>query len=745
MRARLALAIFMAGLAASGTVALSQDVAPAPAPYQWRNAKVGGGGFAPGVVFSPAEQGLAWLRTDMGGAYRWDQATGRWSAVQDGMAEGSYMGVESIAPDPIDPAIVYLAAGMDAGAPAAILRSADRGRHWTIMPAPFRMGGNENGRGLGERLAIDPNRTTNLFFGSRHDGLWRSEDAGAHWAKLAGFPLPGLGAPAAKQTHGGVSFVLVDPASGTAGQGSRILYAGVADPGARHLFRSADGGASWQAEEAAPAGLLPVKAAIDAKGTLFVTYADGIGPNGIADGAVWRRDGATGRWADVTPPDRISGGFMGVSVARSAPGMVAVSSIDRWNPGDTVWRSTDNGAHWTNLRDRSTRDIAATPFLLHEGKGADFGHWIAGLAIDPFDPAHVAYATGATLYATSGFGAAALNWAPWTEGIEQTAIITLASPTGGANLVSGFGDLAGFVHTDLTRSPQPTFVDPYLSNTNNIDYAGQAPAILVRSGSLYDDHPRDATLGWSSDGGMTWQPVRTPKIRPADDRPGQRYDLTGDAAIIVSADGATFIACTPVPLVTRDRGKSWALAQGLRLNARPVADKVDAQRFYSVDFDGNRLLASSDGARSFAPVAGKGLPAELWPGKIYWREQQYRLVASPYGAGDLWFHIGEALWHSDDGGRSFDAASGKLKVELFGLGKPAEGSKVAAIYAIGTLGKLRGVWRSLDGGKGWARINDDEHQWGLRFRVIGGDPRIFGRVYVGTDGRGLIYGDPAGH
>jgi xyloglucan-specific exo-beta-1,4-glucanase len=30
-----------------------------------------------------------------------------------------------------------------------------------------------------------------------------------------------------------------------------------------------------------------------------------------------------------------------------------------------------------------------------------------------------------------------------------------------------------------------------------------------------------------------------------------------------------------------------------------------------------------------------------------------------------------------------------------------------------------------------------------RFRVIAGDPRVFGRVYVGTDGRGVFYGEPA--
>ena len=89
------------------------------------------------------------------------------------------------------------------------------------------------------------------------------------------------------------------------------------------------------------------------------------------------------------------------------------------------------------------------------------------------------------------------------------------------------------------------------------------------------------------------------------------------------------------------------------------------------------------------------------------------------------------------------AITGKdMRIEQFGLGHPAPDGIHPALYATGAIDGLRGVWRSADGGARWVRINDDQHQWGLRFRAISGDPRRYGRVYIAIDGRGLLYGDP---
>lgn len=55
-----------------------------------------------------------------------------------------------------------------------------------------------------------------------------------------------------------------------------------------------------------------------------------------------------------------------------------------------------------------------------------------------------------------------------------------------------------------------------------------------------------------------------------------------------------------------------------------------------------------------------------------------------------------------------------------------------------------GLFRSTDGGSVWVRINDDRHQFGgSAISVISGDPDVYGRVYLGGYGRGVVYGDPS--
>src|SRR2546430_7796448 len=94
-------------------------------PYLWKNVKVGGGGFIPGIVFSRVEKGLAYLRSDMGGCYRWDDAPKQWIPLNDAIGESRYHPRESIPPDPVDANPVYNPAPVYPRKPSAVLRSRD--------------------------------------------------------------------------------------------------------------------------------------------------------------------------------------------------------------------------------------------------------------------------------------------------------------------------------------------------------------------------------------------------------------------------------------------------------------------------------------------------------------------------------------------------------------------------------------------------------------------------------------------
>jgi hypothetical protein len=110
--------------------------------------------------------------------------------------------------------------------------------------------------------------------------------------------------------------------------------------------------------------------------------------------------------------------------------------------------------------------------------------------------------------------------------------------------------------------------------------------------------------------------------------------------------------------------------------------------------------------------------------------------------GDLWVPCDSGLFHTVDAGKSFEKVAGVDSAEGVGLGKAAPGKNYPTVFLNGKVSGVTGVFRSDDGGTTWVRITDASHEYGTRGVVIG-DPRIYGRVYMGTNGRGVFYGDPA--
>ncbi|MCW3060852.1 MAG: carbohydrate-binding protein [Capsulimonas sp.] len=722
---RLAALLAALSLSAHGE---ASGAAPKSQPYQWRNVAIIAGGFVDGLLFSPTQEGLAYARTDIGGAYQWDKAAKQWVPLNDwaGGKDGNLLGCESIGVDPTDAKRLYLALGtytQPSSGNGAIMRSSDGGRSWKRTDMPFKMGGNEDGRSAGERLAVDPHKNGVLYFGSRNDGLWKSSDYGATWAKVEIFPVTG-------RTNGvGVIFVVFDKASGPAGAPSRALYAGVSQKNGPALYRSADAGATWTAVADQPRGLLPHHGEMDSDGALYLTYGSAPGPNNMSDGAVWKLDTKSGVWTNITPQKPSATvatgfGYAGLAVDARHPGVVLVSTMDRWSGGDTLFRTTDGGAHWTDLGPKTKRDWSLTPYLTFGRPSASLGWWIGALALDPFHEGHVMYGTGATIWGSDDADRKdATHWSVRAAGLEETAVNDLVSPPAGPHLLSGLGDIGGFRHDDLTVSPRSGMMsNPIFITTSRIDYAALAPNIVVRVGRADDGSKRGA---YSTDTGATWTPFAS-----------EPSGTKGSGDVAVSADGKTFLWASDgaAPAYSRDFGATWKVSAGLPENkVKVIADRVASDTFYTMT--DSHLFVSTNSGATFTPAAGT-LPQ--------WATQ---LRAAPGRKGDLWLTAGNnGVFHSTDGGASFVSIGSVHDAQKIGFGKAAPGRDYPALYLTGqTREGASGAFRSDDIGQTWVRINDDFHQYGYSGQAITGDPRIYGRVYMGSNGRGILYADPVGN
>ena len=726
---------------------------PAQAPYAWKSVAIGGGGFVDGLVFHPAASGVVYARTDMGGAYRRDPGAPRWRPLLDWLpyADLNLMGVESIAVDPSDAGRVYLSCGTYTAPDApdgAVLRSMDSGKTFQRTNLPVKFGANEEGRGNGERLAVDPNDGQVLLLGTRLSGLWKSVDGAVSFQPVAGLPADAWGrspldgplAPSrGSDGRGGVVFVIFDPRSGSRGHASQTAYLGVSAMGRPNLYRSEDGGATWQPVPGQPTTYRPTRAVLASDGRLFVSYGNDPGPRGMTDGGVWRYDPRAGAWADITPdkPDASRRfGYAAVSVDARDPHKLVASSFHR-PEGEELFRSTDSGATWKPV---FAAGAVFDPTLAPYVKDTPL-HWLFDVEIDPGNPDHAIFTTGYGGWETFDLAQAdqgrPTHWQVMSSGIEETVALALHSPTRGVPLVTALGDYSGFVHADLDQpAPEGNPKPPFMGNTWDVTGADLNPQVMVRIGS-----PRSGkNLGYSLDGGRTWaEPVTVPDPR------------SGAGAIAVSADGATWV-WTPggdVPYVSADHGHTWKEVAGLPRDARVVADRVDPRRFYAMSLFDGKFYSSDDGAARFT-----GQPLNLPDGPVLRmhsgankptdrgddRGGQDRLYITPGKAGDVWLAAYHGLYHAADGKR-FVRMPDVEQLHAFGFGKAAPGARSPALYLVGTVHGQRGIFRSTDDARRWVRINDDAHQWGLILQVAG-DPKTYGRVYVGTHGRGVFYGDP---
>ncbi|WP_446902692.1 WD40/YVTN/BNR-like repeat-containing protein [Burkholderia sp. YIM B11467] len=712
--------------------------AAAQPAYTWGNVRVVAGGYVSGLVAHPWEGGLIYARTDIGGAYRYDATSSTWIPLNDWTPPSTshWMGIESIAVDPGNPNMLYMVVGLYTSWWAqngAVLVSSDRGATFTSYPLGLRVGGNQDGRQVGERLQVDPNHGSTLFYGSSNassqpaaNGLWKSADSGQTWARVSGF-----NALSSDDTGAGVAFVAFDPRSGGNGSPSQILFAGVSTGTAvSTLYRSGDGGVTWNAVAGGPASpMMPQRGLIGPDRNLYVTYGNVAGPNSMTAGQVWKYSVDAGTWENITPTAASSypSGFSGLAVDPWNPGVAVVMTMDHWWPSDTMYRTGDGGKTWTDVGAQAVRDASLAPWLTDGNAQAGFGNW-GQVMIDPSNIDHAFYSTGATIWSTTNLTDAdrglPTRWTIGANGVEETAVLALASPTAGAPLISGLGDIGGFVHTDLTQAPKRSAGNINGGNGTGVDFARNAPAKMVLVGTGVAGGSAFGAV--SQDGGTTWTAFAN-----------QAGSSKGAGTVALSADGRAIVWAPSdvAPVYSTNNGASWNPCVGawtntpLPVGVQVLSDGLNANLLYAWDGTNGVFYGSGDQGATWQ-MSAKGLPAN---GK----------ASTVTGIqGQIWLATSSGLYRSSNSGWTWDAFQPGVVTSAIsvGFGKAAPGASYPAIYLAGTVNGVIALFRSIDQGATWVQINDAQHQWG-GYALVVGDPRTFGTVYVSPNsGRGIVYG-----
>jgi photosystem II stability/assembly factor-like uncharacterized protein len=470
-------------------------------------------------------------------------------------------------------------------------------------------------------------------------------------------------------------------------------------------------------------------------------------------------------------------GFGGIDVDSNNPSNL-ICSGQGCKRGDTVFYSTDCGENWTPILQGLSigkMDFEGVPYMKPEYNGNEnLIHWLSDIKIDPFNSNRAVFNTGTGIFMTENLEAAQVGkqvvWKPSCRGLEETVHLNVYSPPDGeVKLIDIIGDLGGFAFTDLTRPAENSFADEkgnrYITCLN-ADFPDNNPRLVAVTARGNWKGKTTGGLIWSEDQCKSWLRLKDPigisdkidKLIEAIRKPNTNSGWTA-----ISADAKTLVWCVgqdnllPMDSVvfTEDLGETWTKCRVIHqsqqaleaasLKLKVLSDRVDPEVFYGFG-DDSLMYISTDRARTFSQILAPDDFPKLELGGIDGRmPAEIRVESGKQGV--VWISTGETgLWKIIFNKETKSAEFYKLskegdKIYRQGMGKEASESSCKTLYVNGVVDGEYGFYRSFDEGLTWQRINAENQMYG-DIRSIVGDPRVFGRFYIATGSRGVLWGEP---
>lgn len=480
-------------------------------------------------------------------------------------------------------------------------------------------------------------------------------------------------------------------------------------------------------------------------------------------------------------------GFGGIATCPQKPGLLVVSTISKCD-GDCIFRSLDYGKTWEIILydlEAGRMDFHSVYMTPQYNGGHNLIHWLTDLKINPFNCNEMWFNTGTGVFRTTNLLDDVVVFSDHCDGIEETVHLNLyAPPKGEVQLIDILGDLGGFAFKDLDTPCDNSFADEqgnrYITCIN-ADYSDLDPDVVVVTPRGNWTGKTKGGLILSKDQCKTFRRLPMPfglsdkidealsnierpnvnsgwvAISPDCKRIGWSVacgiDLPADMVLISEDGGETFeqvnifdmngvqIAGSGFTSAIGENG----MAQGFKI----FADRMDSELFYGFG-DHSDFYVSRDGGKNFY---GRKLPADFPVMKFSLIDCANKTeVRGECGRqGVFYMSMKEnGLWklHYDKASDTVEVTRLGSAGDIFyrmGLGVGAPGgdyyTQNKAIYVAATIDGTYGFYRSVDDGESFVRLNTDAQMFG-EVNSMEGDSRTFGRFFIATGSRGVVYGQP---
>ena len=190
-------------------------------------------------------------------------------------------------------------------------------------------------------LAIDPTNTNVIYAGATSGGIWKSTDAGGHWAELTDIVIPNLA----------IASIAIDPKNhNTIYVGTGNGYASVDELTGTGIYKSTNGGGTWT-RIGAPS----------ITGTVIKVMVDPVSSNVIfaslytTNRGVWRSSDSGVTWSRVFPTTGSAAGVVWDMVVGSVITNIPILYFAEGNnPGGSsqecgVYISVNDGVSWSKI------------------------------------------------------------------------------------------------------------------------------------------------------------------------------------------------------------------------------------------------------------------------------------------------------------------------------------------------------------------------------------------------------------